>query len=116
MGGSLPVSRERFNPLPSWNGGYIWHITYLTLPGDSPVLTVSGTGLNSTQADNVSISLVVGSGDNPLSGNERKGNTVKGVFQLAFRGQKTVNISTKANATEMKEALEALSTINNVTV
>jgi hypothetical protein len=114
--GSLSVSRERFNTSPSWNGGYTWHITFLTLPGDSPVLTVSNTGLNSTQANNVSISLVVGSGDSPVSGNERKGNTVKGVFQLEFRGQKTTNISTKANATEMKEALEALSTIDNVTV
>jgi hypothetical protein len=111
----VSVSRERYETSPSWGGAYTWHITFETAPGDVPKLFISTTSLTGTNAGSLP-NITTGDGDKPVSGSERKGNTVEGSFRLEFQGTLSANISSRVNETQMKKLLEDMSTIDEVSV
>jgi NAD(P)-dependent dehydrogenase (short-subunit alcohol dehydrogenase family) len=107
--GSLAVSRTG----PTSNDGYAWQVTFLSNPGDIPLL-VSDVSSLSGQGRSVNVSSVT-TGKAGLGGN----------FTLSFGGQifesteTTVPIAYNAPATgigSMKEAIEQLTTVGAVDV
>ena len=89
----------------TWAYGYEWTITYTSHVGDQPLIVATGadnwSGVNPTiQA----YTLV--DGEAPISG----------TFSLSYGGESTVPLIHDASATDVKNALQALSTIGTVDV
>ncbi|KAL8005500.1 putative ankyrin repeat and fibronectin type-III domain-containing protein [Plasmopara halstedii] len=95
---------------PSPQFGYIWTITFLENTGDVPMLRVTN--------------LLVGTGNQILVREVRKGNTLGGTFTLTYINTETAPISWNAAAmatltldgTSLQEKLEALDAVGRVNV
>lgn len=96
--GDVAVSRSG----PDYQGGYTWTITWLSVEGDVPTLTVSNSLTGS--AATVSVRTV------------QDGNYLGGYYTLEYAGKVTSELSFDADASNVQEALTAIPEVGLVEV
>ncbi|KAL9189871.1 hypothetical protein ACHAXT_009546 [Thalassiosira profunda] len=103
--GAVSVARS----MADEQGGFEWEIEFLSDSngGNLPTMIVHGDGLRTSNA--------VGGANIDVS-TGRDGSYISGTFTLAFRGEATNPLSYDADASTVKEELEALSTVARVHV
>ncbi|GLE03444.1 hypothetical protein PINS_up012346 [Pythium insidiosum] len=89
---------------PDAQGGYTWSVTFAAAMGDVPALALQASALT-------------GSGATVVLATPTPGNVIAGgTFTLAFRGATTQDIPCDATDAQLQQALQALDTLDAVTV
>jgi hypothetical protein len=118
--GTLQVNRSRVSEQPSWNGGFLWDIEFLSHKGDVVPL-VAENQLNSTNSvGGHNITVGYATAPNPRPNNfparEVDGNQIRGSFRLDFDGATTGDISVYATAAELMSELKLLANLDDVAI
>ena len=112
--GTMSVSRAKDAESPSWTGGYMWLITFESLPGDIGKMLIATQQMTGDNA----IVTVGDANDTPLqSGSERDANQIGGTFVVKTHdGNRTADLPYGITKEDMQDALNSILGANSVLV